>query len=131
MTVFDLDGNVPVWFELEDGGRVQLRALDADTLKALRKQCVKRRVEYKRVDGRAERFEVEEFDEEKHNALFWDAVIVGWEQFFDAKGQPIPCTTDMKLALLTKSARFLTFVSDAMKRLNADEAQREEDAVKN
>lgn len=131
MTVFNLDDSAGVWFDLEGGGRLQLRAMTAEILAGIRKQTVKRRVEYKRVEGRAERFEVDEVDRDLENALFWDHVIVAWEHLLDAKAVPIPCDRTHKLLLLAKSPRFLKFVSECLDRLQNDEAQHAEAAQKN
>ena len=131
MTIFNLNGSGGVWFDLEGGGRVQLRSMDADTLKAIRKQTVKTRIEYKRVEGKAERFEVEQADEDLQNALFWDHVIVAWENLFDANNAAIPCTRENKILLLSKSVRFATFIADSLKVLADGETAQTEEAEAN
>lgn len=131
MTIFSLDDSPGIWFDLEDGGRVQLRPMTGEVLAGIRKQTVKRRVEYKRVEGRAERFQVEEMDRDLENALFWDLVIVAWENLLDAKGFPIPCDRAHKLLLLDKSLRFRKFISESLDRLQADEVKEEEASQKN
>lgn len=123
MTVFNVNGDRPaVWFDLEGGGRVQLRTMTADVLKAIRAQSVKKRTEYKRVEGKAERFEVEEVNDDLQNELFWDHVIVGWENFFDGQGAAIPCTKENKVLLMSRSARFATVVGESLRTLNEAEA---------
>ena len=131
MTIFDLEVPSGSWFDLKGGGRVQVRTMDADTRKAIRKQTTKQRVEYKRVDGRAERFEVDVLDEDLQNALFWDHVIVAWENLFDAKQVAIPCTRDNKILLLSRSSKFVDFVGECLKRLAEDELQQAEALEKN
>jgi len=131
MTVFLLEESVGVWFDLEGGGRVQLRTMTADALKAIRKQTVKRRVEYKRIDGKAERFDVEEVNEDLQNALFWDHVIAGWENILNGKAEEIPCTRENKMLLMTRSAAFARFVGESLATLNADEGTRAEADEKN
>jgi len=132
MTVFDISGEAPgAWFDFDGGGRVHLRSMSADRLKAIRKQTVKVRVEYKRIEGRAERFEVDETNNELENALFWDYVIQGWENFFDSKGAEIPCTAEMKLLLLDRSAKFNAFVAEKLKFLAEEEGRQQEAAAEN
>lgn len=131
MTVFDLDEQPGVWFDLEGGGRVRIRSMSPETLKAIRKQAVKKRIEYKRVDGKAERFEVEEVNEDLQNELFWDHVIVDWQNFFDRNSQPIPCTRENKVLLLSRSAMFGRVLADALKQVSEDEAGQAEAAEKN
>ena len=131
MTVFNLNGDAGAWFDLEGGGRVQLRTMDADTLKAIRKQTVKRKVEYKRLEGKAERIEYEERDEERENTLFWDHVIMAWENFFDGAKAAIPCTQETKLLLLSKSTKFSTFIGECLKTLGEQDGSRVEAATEN
>jgi len=105
--------------------------MTADTLKAIRKQTVKKRAEYKRVEGKAERFDVEEVNEDLQNELFWDHIIMAWEQCFDPKGVPIPCTKENKILLMSRSAKFATFIGDALKTLGEAEAVQAAGAEKN
>ncbi len=131
MTVFNLNGTDGAWFDLEGGGRIQLRLMDGDTLRAIHSQTAKTRVEYKRVEGKAERFEVEQIDHDLRTALFWDHVIVAWDNFLDAHGETIPCTRETKLLLLSRSARFAKFVGECLEKLNADQAMNAEALEKN
>ena len=131
MTVFDLTGEVGKWFELEDGGRIQLKNLTADDLKEIRKQTVKKRVDFKKVDGTPGRFEYEEVDRDLENVLFWEKVIVDWENFFDIKKKPIPCTKENKLLLMGRSQKFIKIVTDFLKVLTEDDSEQAERAEKN
>ena len=131
MTVINIEEKQGTWFEMEGGGRVQLRTLTADDLKAIRKATVKKRVEFKKVDGTPGRFEVEETDEEKQNELFWDRVIVSWENLFDGKGEAIPCTKENKMLLIMRSLKFSKFVGESLKVLQEQEAELEEAREKN
>jgi hypothetical protein len=131
MTVFDLSENPGVWFDMEGGGRVQLKTLAAEDLKAIRKQSAKKRVEYKRIEGKAERFDVEDVDEDAQNQLFWDHVIMSWEKFFDSKGEPIPCTKENKVLLMQRSIKFARFVTEALRTLSEDETAQAEATEKN
>ena len=131
MTTFDLEDSPGVWFDLEGGGRVQIRTMTAGAMKAIRKVAVKKHVEYKRIEGKAERFEVEDVNEDLHSELFWDHVLVGWENLCDAKGNAIPCTTGAKILLVSKSVKFAAFVGECLKTLNESEAQEAEANAKN
>lgn len=131
MVVFDLDDKPGTWFDMEGGGRVQLRALSAEDLKAIRARTVTRQAQIAKVDKVLERVTWEETDEELQNRLFWDRCIVAWEQFVDGKGEPIACTTDNKALLMTRSAKFARFVGEKLKELADDDAMRAEAAEKN
>jgi hypothetical protein len=131
MTVIDLDEKVAKWFEMEGGGRVQLQSVSADAFKAIQKQTVKKKVDFKKVDGTPGRFEFEEVNTELQNELFWDAVIIGWENLSDKNGKDIPCTKENKVLLMTRSAKFAKFVADGLKVLGEDETKAAEQAEKN
>ena len=129
MTTFDLDGEVGKWFELEDGGRLRLKNLTAEELKDIRRKTVKKRVDFKKVEGTPGRFEYEDVDRDLENEMFWETVIVDWEKFFDKNGQPIPCTKENKIILMSRSSKFVKLVMDLMKGLadyDADQAERAE-----
>ena len=131
MTVFDLEEKPGVWFDMEGGGRVQLRALASDDLKRIRARTVTKQAEIAKVDGVVARVAWEETDEDLQNELFWDHCIVAWEKFSDAKGKTIPCTKANKVLLMTRSAKFARFVSEKLKVLADDDAMRAEAAEKN
>jgi len=131
-TAFDLEAkDEGAWFDLEGGGRIQLRTLSIEILTDIRKQCIKKVIEYKRVDGKAERFEVEKENTDLSNELFWDYCIVAWEKFIDGKGNEIPCTKENKILLMMRSQKFVRFVSDCLKKLTEDEEARIEGLEKN
>ena len=130
MTVIDIDEKQGAWFDMEGGGRVLLKPLSAAGFRAIRKQATTKSVEYKRIDGKAERFEVEEVNEDLQNELFWDAVILGWENLVDAKKKPIPFTKENKL-ILVAVPKFLKFVNEALQKMGEDELAKVEDAEKN
>lgn len=131
MTVFDLEEKQGVWFEMEGGGRVQLRALSADDLKAIEALTVTKKAEIAKVDGVVARVSWDEVDRDRQNELFWDRCIVAWEKFTDAKGKAIPCTTANRVLLMTRSAKFAKFVAEKLKELADDDAMRAEAAEKN
>ena len=130
-TVFNLDEKTGFWFDMEGGGRLQLRTIDVTDWKAIRNRTVKKKVDFKKVEGTPGRFEFEEVNEDLQNELFWDQVIVSWENFFDSKGSPIPCTKENKILLMSRSVKFAKFVGDCLKQMAEDEAIQAEQAEKN
>lgn len=130
-TIIDIDERPGIWFEMDGGGRVQLRTINAFVLKAIRKQTVKKKVDFKKIEGSPARLEYEEVNEDLQNELFWDHIIVAWENLLDAKKNPIPCTQENKFGLMTRSPKFAKFVADSMKALAEDELSEAEQASKN
>lgn len=119
MTVFNIGAdNAGVWFDMEDGGRVQLRTLTADALRTIRKQTVKKKVDFKKIEGTPVRLEYDEINEDLQTELFWDFIIVAWENFVDSNGAAIECTKENKVLLMTKSPMFSRFVGDSLRALS-------------
>jgi hypothetical protein len=131
MTVFDLDEKPGSWFEMEGGGRIQLKPLSAPAWKAIRAKSVKLVSEYQKLDGKWERFEVEKKDDDLQNTLFWDAVIISWSGLFDGKGNEIPCTAENKALLMLTQPKFSRFIGECIEALNKDESARAEALEKN
>ena len=131
MTVINLEERISTWFEMDGGGRVELRTLSYDALKKINKQSTRKKVDFKKVEGTPGRFEYEEVNEELQNELFWDHCILAWENLYDSKEVEIPCTKENKVLLMTKSAQFAKFISDSLETLNKDEAAQAEAAEKN
>jgi len=131
MTTFDLEAKPGVWFEMEGGGRVQLKTLGASEWKAIRAKSVKTVSEYQKLDGKWERFEVEKKDDDLQNFLFWDSVIVAWENLLDGKGQAIPCTAENKSLLMLTQPKFSKFIGECSEALAKDETDRAEQSEKN
>ena len=131
MTVLNLEEKEGQWFEMEGGGKVELRSLSYDALKKIDKQVSVKRVDFKKVEGTPERFEYKETNEDLQNELFWDYCILGWENLFDSKEKEIPCTKDNKVLLMTKSVMFAKFISDSLQILAESEAKQTEALEKN
>lgn len=132
MATFCLDEQrVEAWFEMDGGGRVHYQLPTEEDMKSIRKQTSKKKFEFRRIDGKPERVEWEEVNEDLRNELFWDLVIMEWENFFDSKGNPIECTRANKMRLLVKSQRFLDFSNESFKSLKDLEKDRAEEAEKN
>ena len=131
MTVINLEERISTWFEMDGGGRVELRTLSYDALKKINKQSTRKKVDFKKVEGTPGRFEYEEVNEELQNELFWDHCILAWENLYDSKEVEIPCTKENKVLLMTKSAQFAKFISDSLETLNKAEAAQAETAEKN
>ena len=115
MTDIDLEEKPATWFEMEGGGRLQIRIPSIDTWKQIRRQTVHKKVEFKKVEGTAGRFEHEEIDEDLQNELFWDAVIVSFENFTN-KGILIPCTKENKVRMMMND-KFAKFFRESFKTL--------------
>jgi hypothetical protein len=119
--VFDIGGelNPGKPFEMEGGGKVWLRVCAGDDLRDIRKKTVKKKIEYKKVDGNMQRLSFEDIDEDLQSQMVWDFCIVKWENFFAdaAKTIPIPCTTDNKLKLMGRSLVFSKFVGESLQTL--------------
>jgi len=131
MTIFDLDEKPATWFEMEGGGRVQLKTLSSEGWKAIRAKSVKVVPEYQKLDGKWERFEVEKKDDDLQNNLFWDAVIVAWENLLDGKMQEIPCTAENKTLLMLTQPKFSKFIGECVETLTKDESARAAASEKN
>ena len=131
MTVLNLEEKEGKWFEMEGGGKVELRSLSYDALKKIDKQVSVKRVDFKKVEGTPERFEYKETNEDLQNELFWDYCIISWENLFDSKEKEIPCTKDNKVLLMTKSVMFAKFISDSLQILAESEAKQTEALEKN
>ena len=131
MTLIDIEDILPRWFEMEGGGRIQLRTISVADFKAIQKQTVKKKVDYKKIEGTPGRFEYEAVDQDLQNELYWDAVIVGWENLIDKNEKPIPCTRENKTLLMTRSKKFLEFVVESLKVLAEEEAAQQETERKN
>ena len=87
--------------------------------------------EYQKLDGKWERFEVEKKDDDLQNRLFWDAVIVAWENLQDGKGREIPCTAENKTLLMLTQPVFSKFIGECVEVLTKDDAARAEASEKN
>ena len=133
--VFDISGelNPGVSFTMEGGGVVWLRVCAGDDLRDIRKKTVKRKVEYRKVDGNMQRIPFEEVDEDLQSQMVWDFCIVKWENFFAdvEKTIPIPCTTENKLKLMGRSLVFSKFIGECLQTLRGTLENEEEVIEKN
>ncbi len=135
MTTFNLDKKeIERWFDFDDGGRIQLKILSPEEWSEIEKQTITEAVDYKRLDGKAERFEYEKFKpggKQLQFELFWDKVIINWENFLDAKGKNIPCTKENKLLLVSRSKKFIDKINEFLEILRVEEFERAEESPKN
>lgn len=128
MTVFNLDNlNPGKWYEMEGGGEICLRVCAGDDYKAIRKQTVRRKVEWKM----GTRVEYDITDDEKQSELLWDFSIVDWKNIFDANKVEIPCNKENKKLLMGKSLFFSKFVSDKLSEMTEELAEVKEEEEKN
>jgi hypothetical protein len=128
------------WFEIGNGGRVQLCILSPETYRKIVKGAVRKKVEYAKVDGKAERFEVVEEDQEVFALNFWDAVIRSWEGMPPLKdGSVLECTAQNKLLMIEygkiidegTELRFSDFIQASLEQFRKDEAEKAEAVRKN
>lgn len=128
------------WFEIGNGGRVQLCILSPETYRKIVKGAVRKKVEYAKVDGKAERFEVVEEDQEAFALNFWDAVIRSWEGMPPLKdGSVLECTAQNKLLMIeygkiideSTELKFSDFIQASLEQFRKDEAEKAEAARKN
>lgn len=119
------------WFDLGGGGRLQLRLLDIDDLKAMRKACIRTVPEYPKIDGKYQRFEGREFNGDLWEEMLWDRTIMGWESIFDRNEQAIPVTKENKALLMTRVPEFVRAYEEGMKALKAADEERAGAAEKN
>lgn len=131
MTKFCLEQNTNAWFEMDGGGQIHLQTLSSDDVKEIRKKTVKKQVEYKRVEGKAERFEYEDINRDLQNELIWDTMIVEWKDIFDSRGVPIECTTANKIMMITTCEKFLNFFTESSETLRESYKKRIEEEEKN
>ena len=124
----DLNPGVKFFFDdaSPEKGSVTLRACPGDIMADIEKKTTVKRIEYKR----GQRFEVVDKKENKWRELFYDYVIVDWENV-TAKGEPLECTKENKVMLMGKSPVFSVFVADRLEKLNNELIDRAEDAEKN
>jgi len=122
-------------FELKGGGKVHLRLLTGTDIKAMRKACFKKVIEYPLVgegkEARYQRFESEEFDAEKFASMGHDRNITGWDILYDRNETPIPVTPENKDLLMEKVSEFREAVTNGNKLLKEREKAEAEALEKN
>lgn len=129
MAVFDFEkeSQTGVWFDLAGGGRVKLRTPGFSEWRKIRAATVRREPFVHMVDGKPVVLTREQIDEDSMIEMQWDESIVSWEGLLDGNGNEIPCTKEMKTALMTmRSPAFRDFYNEKMKILmDAEEAATE------
>jgi len=118
-------------FELKGGGKVHLRLLTGDDLRAMRKACSKKVVEYPLLGGKHIRFEAEQFDSELFQRMGWERNITGWDDLYDRNEKPIPVTEENKALLMEKVPEFFEAVALGNAALKEAEKAKAEQVEKN
>lgn len=131
MTKICLEQDTNAWFEIDGGGQVHLQILSQEIIKEIRSQVVKKKIDFRRIDGKAERIVYDDINEDLQNELFWDRIILGWKDLYDSNGIPIECTRQNKVLLMNKSQKFLNFIMENLGKLKDLDTQRIEDIEKN
>jgi hypothetical protein len=113
-------------FETDKKGKtlswVKVRAYSNDILSQIRNECVKNEVEYKAAKkyGQLQRIEYQKTDDERMKHLLWDYVIMDWSGFVDPSGNPIACSKENKIKLMSQWPAFSTFIDKCLERLTPD-----------
>jgi len=126
-------------FDLKGGGKVHLRLLSGDDLKAITKATSSVVPEYVLLKDpnetieRYHRFESRKFDSDLFDEMTWDLAITGWDNLFDKNEKPIPVTKEMKVYLMTsgKAPEFVEAVNNGLKALRESEKANREASEKN
>lgn len=113
-------------FDLPDGGWVELRLLTAKDLKDMREACAKVIPEYPLLDGKYQRFERTEFNNDLWDEMRYDRTITAWGDIYDKNEKPIPCTKEMKGLLMTSVVEFIKAYNEGMKALKGADEQKSE-----
>jgi len=102
---------------------VELRNIPVGELRRIRKETIKRNIEYYRPDQSKEkpfRYEIDDLNEDRLNELLWDYQIVNWH-IEDPDGNEIPCTLENKLLLMSNSTEFAEWIIERLNQLVSDE----------
>ena len=110
---------------------MEFRLLSAEDLKAITAACIKKGVEYPKLEGQFRRFETVETDFDLWNEMMWDLSIVGWEGLYDAQEREIPVTKENKCLLMTRVQAFAELHEKSMAALKAAIDARAEALEKN
>ncbi len=131
MTKICLEQNTNAWFEMDGGGQVHLQTLTSNDFKGIKRQTTKKQTEFRRLDGKAERFEFDVINEDLQNELVWDLIILGWKDICDSNGKPIECTRANKIMLMNTAPKFSKFIMERLEKLKEEDARRIEETEKN
>lgn len=131
-TKFSLkDPNPGIWFSFDDqdpeSGSICIRVMNAAKLKEIRKLAIRDQVEYKH----GQRFPFTKIDEDLMSDLTWDYCIVAWKKLEDDEGNPIECTKENKIKLMTENVGFQMFVQSCVTKVSEINEQYEVDREKN
>lgn len=130
--IVDLEANGASWFDLETGGRVQLKTLSFEDWREIEKATKRKGApEYPKLGNKYERFQPDVIDEDARLEMIYDKTIVAWEGIFDKNQTPIPCTKECKIKLMTLAPAFRDFYNEKMKVLLGAEAEQGAEAAKN
>jgi len=137
MAVFDLSKlNEGAWFPYGDDAKVRLRACPISVMQQIREKYVTHQVEYKKKTkyGDQQRIEFDEIkpkDMEKIRHDMYDYTIIEWQGFVAPDGKKITCNKKNKIALMSGSPQFATFVEESTQQLDSDLTADQEAQEKN
>jgi hypothetical protein len=149
---FDLNTNAGEWFPFfssevkpdgevtyldpeEGAGRVCLRIADEEVTEKIRLQTRKPTKEFvynpkTRAMERWEGFDQTPTQAKKEREMIWDHAIVAWEDILDGNGNPIPCTLENKMRLMS-NPQFIRFVGRCLQLISGASAEADKAAEKN
>jgi hypothetical protein len=139
MTTFDIEENQGVWFDINGGGRVQLKILSYVEWKEIAKATItKGPPEYpllktdEKSPAKHIRFQPEIINNDLQIEMTWDKTIISWEGLMDKNQKPIPCTKEWKIRLMfMDDSSFRDFYNEKMKILMDAKVEQDEKLRKN
>jgi len=135
--LIDLENlNPGTWFDMTDEVKVCLRVCDTEAMRKIRLKTTTKKNEFKKIDGKHERFTWEESDDEMQMDMIYDYCIVDWEGIIDKKtGLGVPCNSENKKLLMGKHLQFAKFISDSLdllrRQIEGEASQEQEEPEKN
>ena len=118
------DLNPGVFFPFDESNKkdgITLRVMNTKELERIFLRTQVKKVEVK--GNPPSRFNYSEYKkggEEKEYEMTWDYCLVDWKGVVDSDGKEIPCTAKTKVALMSQSHKFSTFVTACANKLNEE-----------
>jgi hypothetical protein len=118
------DLNPGVFFPFDEDNEkdgITLRVMNTKELERIFLRTQVKKVEVK--GNPPSRFTYSEYKkdgEEKEFEMTWDYCIMDWKGVIGADGKEIPCTSTNKVALMSQSHKFSSFVTSCAKKINEE-----------
>lgn len=129
------DGEIKYNEPEKDGGRVQLRIADAETLEKIQAETRTKTAAFvkdkeTRQMVRVPYIEQTPEQEKREREMIWDHAIQSWEGILDVNGAPIPCTLENKMKLMNVPV-FARFIGKCLTTLSGATAEKKAAVEKN